>query len=67
MAAYLRINNKDHLITCGGWCRLRSLLDEDKAAYCKCNAAIKLLIEASKLRKEAPTTACDKIVIIINS
>ena len=37
------------------------------AAYCKCNAAIKLLIEVSKLRKEAPTTACDKIVIIINS
>ena len=67
MAVNLRINNNHYLITCGGWCRLRSLLDEDKAAYCKCNAAIKLLIEVSKLRKEAPTTACDKIVIIINS
>ena len=28
-----------------------------QAAYCKCNAAIKLLIEVSKRRKEAPTTA----------
>ena len=57
MAVDLRINNNHYLITCGGWCRLRSLLDEDKAAYCKCNAAIKLLIEVSKRRKEAPTTA----------
>ena len=53
MAVDLRINNNHYLITCGGWCRLRSLLDEDKAAYCKCNAAIKLLIEVSKRRKEA--------------
>ena len=54
MAVDLRINNNHYLITCGGWCRLRSLLDEDKAAYCKCNAAIKLLIEVSKLLLTTP-------------
>ena len=31
MAIDLRINNNHYLITCGGWCRLRSLLDEDKS------------------------------------
>ena len=30
MAVNLRINNNHYLITCGGWCRLRSLLDEGK-------------------------------------